>query len=219
MSDHHKPKIAIIDLGINNLFSITNALEIVGCSPIITNDKNRIRKADAIIIPGVGAFDKAMDTLKGKDLIDTIITFSKTGKYILGICLGMHLIMEYSLEFGKNYGLGLLQGYCNKFDNSKRKVPHIKWNKIFTPVDESFPINSPFSSLENGDYMYFIHSYYVIPQKKDNILSFTEYEGQKFCSAIQHKNIIGMQFHPEKSGPKGLEILMNFKNLVANDTK
>ena len=125
-----KPNITILDFGINNLFSIKKALETVGSNTIISSNKDEILNSDALILPGVGSYDRAMDSLKENDLVDTINAFAKTNKYVLGICLGMQLLMDSSEEFGQNNGLGLIKGVCKKFDNSQLIVPHIMWNQI-----------------------------------------------------------------------------------------
>ena len=211
--------VAIIDYGINNLFSIENALRKVGLNTMITNDKNEILLSDGIVLPGVGAFGKAMEALKSKGLIEIIKSFAEKDKYILGICLGMQLLMEASEEFGNHSGLGLVKGVCKKFDESINKVPHINWSGIEPFTNNSFPKGSPLSENIKNDKMYFIHSYYVSPSNHEDILSITRYKSIKFCSSIQKKKIIGLQFHPEKSGLKGLNILKNFKNLIKSDRK
>jgi len=211
------PNIAILDFGINNLFSIKKALETVGSNAFITSDKDKILNSDALVLPGVGAYDKAMNSLKENDLVETIHNFSNSNKYILGICLGMQLLMDSSEEFGFNDGLGLIKGACKKFDNSKLKVPHIMWNKIEVVGDKNLKNTSPITFTENENQMYFVHSYYVVPKDKSTILTKTSYQNFEFCSAIQKDRIIGFQFHPEKSALKGIQILKNFINLINND--
>jgi|TARA_B110000027_G_C16112095_1_gene298225 glutamine amidotransferase len=214
-----KPNIAIVDFGTNNLFSIKKALEISGATTFISRKKEEILLADALILPGVGAFDKAMSSLIENDLVETIKKFSNNGKYILGICLGMQLLMDSSKEFGSHDGLGLIKGVCKKFDNSKLKVPHIMWNKINVVKENDFLNIFPESLSESDSQMYFIHSYYVEPQERTSILARTLYNDFEFCSAIQKNKIIGFQFHPEKSAFEGIQILKNFINLLNNDSK
>jgi glutamine amidotransferase len=209
-------KVAIIDCGIGNLFSVKKACEYVGLDSIITSDKNDILNSDAIILPGVGAFGNAMKNLQNKDIIETIKQFSKSGKYIMGVCLGMQLLMDYSEEFGKQNGLGLIKGGCKKFDFCNNvKVPQISWNKVFSPnKDGNFCGDSPLSKINNGTYMYFVHSFYVEPLDNNNILSKTCYNNFEYCSSVRKDNIFGFQFHPEKSGRNGLLLYDNFKNLI-----
>jgi len=211
------PRIAIIDFGINNLFSIQKALTKVGCSPFISVDKNEILNADGLVLPGVGAFNKAIKYLDDNDLSRTLKEFAKSDKYILGICLGMQLLMESSEEFGFNKGLGLIKGSCKKFDSSQLKVPNINW--IGIDVNNELDLKSPLNSIISEKKMYFTHSYYVLPKDKKTIIATSKYVDFEFCSAIQSNKVIGLQFHPEKSSIKGIEILNNFKNLVLNDIK
>ena len=218
-SMNSKPNIAILDFGINNLFSIKKALETVGSNTKITSNKDEILNSDALILPGVGSYDRAMSSLKENDLIDTIHAFSKTNKYILGICLGMQLLMDSSEEFGYNKGLGLIKGVCKKFDNSRLIVPHIMWNQIEITYEKNLKNLSPINFSENKNHMYFVHSYYVEPKDKSTILTKTHYQNFEFCSAVQKNKIIGFQFHPEKSSTNGIQILKNFINLIKNDKK
>ena len=216
---NQKPNIAIVDFGINNLFSIKKALETVGSNPFITSDKKKILDADALVLPGVGAYDKAMKILKNNDLEETIHNFSKRDKYILGICLGMQLLMDSSEEFGLCSGLGLIEGVCKKFDCSRLRVPHIMWNKIKVVGDQNLMNRSPINFKANENEMYFVHSFFVEPKDEKKILTKTYYQDFEFCSAIQKDKIIGFQFHPEKSASGGIQILKNFINLIKNDKK
>ena len=216
---NEKPNIAILDFGINNLFSIKKALEKVGSNTIITSNKEEILDSDALILPGVGSYDRAMNSLRENNLVDTIHEFSKTNKYVLGICLGMQLLMDSSEEFGYNNGLGLIEGVCKKFDDSKLTVPHIMWNKIEIVKEKKIKNISPIDLPQNENQMYFVHSYYVEPKYKSTILTKTLYQNFEFCSAVQKEKIIGFQFHPEKSSFKGIQILKNFINLIKNDKK
>ena len=212
-------KAVIIDYGIGNLHSVLKACEQVGLNALISKDKEEIRNADAIILPGVGAFPKAMKNLEKYDLIQEIKDFAQTGKIIMGVCLGMQLLMTNSEEFGLTEGLGLIDGTClrfsNKEDHSKSiKVPQIMWNKIFTSKGSGFEKNSPLSSIKEDEFMYFVHSYYVKPSDEMNILSLTNYCGVEYASSVRKNNIFGFQFHPEKSGDFGLEIYKNLNNFI-----
>ena len=212
-------KVAIVDYSIGNLYSVKKACEKVGLDATITSDRSFIEKSDALILPGVGAFGSAMNNLSEDDLIDCIKVYAKTGKCVMGVCLGMQLLMETSSEFGTQQGLGLIKGNCQRFQQVGRiKIPQITWNTIYAPDGETaFDPNSPLKGLTSESYMYFVHSYYVIPTDPKDILSLTEYSDFEYCSSVKKDNIIGFQFHPEKSGDYGLLIYNNFKNMIKND--
>ena len=217
-----EPKVVIVDYDIGNLFSVNKACEIMGMNVHISNELQIIRNADALILPGVGAYGDAMNNLISKGINEEIIQFAKTGKYIMGVCLGMQLLMSNSEEFGNQNGLGLVGGNCIKFPSStdevsKIKVPQIMWNSILPPNESpTFNSHSPLSGINIGEYMYFVHSYYVTPDHNNHILSTTDYCGIKYCSSIMKDNIFAFQFHPEKSGIKGLKIYENFRKIIQN---
>ncbi len=211
-------KITIIDYDNGNLESVYRACDYVGMTPIISSNQSEIDKSDAIILPGVGAFGDAMKSLKEGNLIDPIYNFIKTGKIVVGICLGMQLFLNKSEESSKENGLGLIEGEClhfsKFFQNTNTKVPQIQWNTIYSENKIDFNKASPFSSLKQNEFMFFVHSFFVKTKNKGDILSLSKYGDIEYCSALQKDNIIGMQFHPEKSGPKGLEIYENIKNII-----
>lgn len=214
------PKVAIIDYGLGNLFSIKNACEIAGLDTVITSDINVIENSDALILPGVGAFGDAMDCLKGQLLDKVIINFVESGKPFLGICLGMQLLFSESEEFGNHLGLNLIKGKIVKFSNKNSnglllKVPQIQWNQIYKNQEKIWN-NSPLVNIEEGDYMHFVHSYYAIPDDKNTILSYSEYGGVKYASSVIQDNIIGIQFHPEKSSKSGIQIYKNWAYYIIN---
>lgn len=209
------PRVVIIDYGISNLFSVKQACERAGLYPIISSDKSEIFNFDAAILPGVGAFATAMDKLKKLDLVFAIKDFIAGGKLFLGICLGMQLLMSESEEFGVHQGLDIFRGNVIKFPHRNHakeriKVPHIGWNKVY------FANNSPpiFNNINDGEFMYFVHSYFVSPSNEENIISTTNYRGIHFCSGINRNNVFAFQFHPEKSANAGLTIYKNFKELI-----
>ena len=214
--------VAIIDYEMCNIFSVKRACLEVGLRPIVTSSPQIILQADGIILPGVGAFGDAMGNLRNRDLIAPIKEGVSLGIPFLGICLGMQLIFSESEEFGSHKGLDLIPGTVVKFPQDATvanhiKIPQVGWNTIEPPLKraKSFWRESPFSSLEVGDYMYFVHSYYAIPENDQIVLSNTNYEGTQFCSSILHKNIFACQFHPEKSGDKGIRIYDNwFKSII-----
>jgi len=207
-------EIIIIDYNLGNLFSVKHACLKAGLIPRITSDKKEIFAANALILPGVGAFGDAMENLKKLDLICPLKDKVKMGTPLFGICLGLQLLFEESEEHGINKGLGFISGTVKKIRNnidSKRiKVPNTGWNKIYNHNKEEWN-NSVLNSLEEGSYMYFVHSYYVKPENANDILTLTKYEGLEFCSSIKKDNISAFQFHPEKSGNEGLKIYNNIK--------
>lgn len=208
--------IAILDYGIGNIRSIFNAVEFVGSVPLLTRDPSEIIAARALILPGVGAFSHGMDNLDTFDLIDSIHRFVKTGKPFLGICLGMQMLFDESEEFGHTKGLGLIRGNVTRMPLAQPeayKLPHIRWNSIREPSPSRWD-NTPLAGTLEKEKMYFVHSFVGVPQQDEDILAVTEYGGSEFCSAVQHDNIYGMQFHPEKSRSCGLRILSNFTKLT-----
>lgn len=201
-------KIAILNYNMGNLASVFNALKIVGENRIsiqIENDPEKISSYDKIVLPGVGAFGDAIEHLKDIGMDRAIVEFAKSGKYLLGVCLGMQLLFEKSEEFGEHKGLSLLNGEVKRFPKSDLKIPHMGWNRVFPKHT-----NSLFRDLDNP-YLYFVHSYYV-ETTEENILATTQY-GITFTSAIEKENIFGLQPHPEKSHNSGLKILKNFIEL------
>lgn len=214
MQDIVLKKVVIIDYQLGNLFSVKQACDVVGLQSIVSSDKNDINAADAIILPGVGAFKEAMYNLKELDIIEPMKDFAQSGKPLFGICLGLQLLFTESEEFGSKGGLDLINGYVKKFTNSKTlnknaKVPHIGWNKIIE-CNKPFGL-TPLNEISNNEFMYFVHSYYVEATNPNIILSQTIYEGVDFCSSILfNTNIFATQFHPEKSGKLGVSIYKNW---------
>lgn len=207
-------KIAIIDYEIGNVKSIINAFIKIGMEPILTNDKETILNSDGLILPGVGAFAYGMANLHKYGLQEIIYDFVNTQKPFMGICLGMQMLMEESEEFGITKGLGLIEGKVIKLpvpNSNYEKLPHISWNEILTK--NITWENTILDNIQEYTDMYFVHSFVAFPRKEENILSMTEYSDYKFCSAVKKDNIYGCQFHPEKSGEKGLKIMQNFVNL------
>lgn len=205
-------KVVIIDYQLGNLFSVKQACDIVGISAIISSDKNDILNADALILPGVGAFIEAMHNLTKLELDTVIKEKVRNGTPIFGICLGQQLLFTESEEFGSGSGLDLIPGTIKRFPENFEgrliKVPHIAWNTIYKSGQnwESTALNE----ICNNEFMYFIHSYFVKPDNDSVVLTLTNYDGIEFCSSIQHKNIFATQFHPEKSSDKGVSIYKNW---------
>ncbi len=203
--------IAIVDYGMANLRSVEKALAFVGGDPIITSDSKVIARADKVVLPGVGAFCASMNNLKRSCLQHAVRDFTQTGKPFLGICVGLQMLFDESSEMGDSPGLGLFAGKVVKFFEHGRpagtedlKVPQIGWNEL-TPS----PNSKLLSGVLPGDRVYFVHSFYPVPQDA-SIISATSDYGGPFCCAIEKGNIAATQFHPEKSGRVGLQILRNF---------
>ena len=198
-------KISIIDYGMGNLRSVQKAVEKAGAKPVVINTPDEIFKSDKVILPGVGAFRDCINNLKKYNFDKAISEFIKTGKFILGICLGMHVIFEKSFEFGEYEGLGLIKGEVVKFENiGELPIPHMGWNRIEVKKNTKLLKN-----IDSGSFFYFAHSYFVKPENYNDIMTSTEY-GVTFTSSVNNENIFGVQFHPEKSQEKGIEILKNF---------
>ena len=211
-------KISILNFGMGNTYSVANALKKIGADFEFVNERSQVQYAEKIILPGVGNFSKAMKSLKERELDDGLIRAANNGTPILGICLGQQLLMEKSEESEDTMGLGLIEGEVKYFFNDKSfqkgKVPNIGWRRISS--DEFQNINTNKNILKGIDYnceFYFVHSLFVKPSNKRNILSSNSYFGVEYCTVVMKNNIYGCQFHPEKSGPEGLKILNNFINL------
>lgn len=209
-------KVSIIDYNLGNLFSVRQACLTLGFDAKITSDKKDVLASDYVILPGVGAFGDAINTLHDFDLISPIKDFIASGKPFMGVCLGLQLLFSESEEFGSYKGLNIIEGVVKKFPPKNKqgevlKVPQIEWNQIFPAALERWE-KSPLADCRSGDYMYFVHSYYVVPEGGENILSTTEYGGLTYCSSIIKNNVFACQFHPEKSGKHGLDIYRSFFN-------
>lgn len=197
--------IAILDYGLGNLTSVKNALDMIGVENTITSNASTIKKADALILPGVGAAQEGMKNLQTRNLIPLLKEEIKKGKPFLGICLGMQLLFTKSEE-GNTDCLSIIQGTVKRF-KTKLKVPQIGWNTVEIMNYESGIMNQ---TLTNN-YFYFVHSYYCEPSDKKTIAGTTNYD-RDFCSIVAKENVYGVQFHPEKSGNTGLQLLRNFSN-------
>jgi len=203
-------KIGIVDYNMGNLASVQNAFSSLGCETKVESDPQKFATYDKLILPGVGAFGDAMEHLQERDMVEALRAFAQSGKYMLGICLGMQLLFESSEEFGSTQGLGLIEGKVLAFDTSrfdeKLKVPHMGWNRMFT---KEHPL---FEGLDEEHYLYFVHSFHAVCKNEDDSIGKTVY-GYEFTSAVAHNNVMGIQPHPEKSHKNGLKILENFISL------
>ena len=208
--------IAIVDYNMGNLASVINAFKKVGADAKLESDPSKLSKYDKLILPGVGAYGDAMEHLKSNGMDEAVIAYAKSGKPLLGICLGMQLLFESSEEFGSTQGLGLIPGKVVAFDESKfdhpLKVPHMGWNETFQMKNEKLEMrNDLFKGLPDDFYLYFVHSYHAVCDDRYAIDK-THY-GYEFVSAVQNGNIYGIQPHPEKSHENGLKIIENFVKL------
>jgi glutamine amidotransferase len=220
-----------MDYGLGNLMSVVRAFESLGEPVKIIKTPDEVLEADYLVIPGVGAFKDGMEGLRSRNFVDAIIEFAKSKRPILGICLGMQLFMTESEEFGIFKGLDLIPGRViplrpvDEIQVEGYKVPNVGWNELLIPSTKSKTKaisdkgnniwkKTILSNIKEGDEVYFVHSFYVKPQNLEYMLATTIYGGQEICAVIQRENIIGCQFHPEKSGEVGLRILKEFYNSV-----
>lgn len=205
----------IVDYGLGNLFSVSQAVRSVGGQCITSDDPGVIRNAAYLILPGVGAFKDGMDNLRQRGLIEPLCEFVHSGRPLLGICLGMQLLMSESEEFGIHRGLDLIAGRVVRFADPpcaglSYKIPHVGWNGLKLPSSTRRWTGTILEGLSEDPCMYFVHSYFVIPKDPADVLALTDYAGLSYCSVLQKNNVCGCQFHPEKSGKDGLRIFRSF---------
>ena len=206
-----KIRVGIIDLGINNIHSIVNAFKKIKCKVNIISKKENLLKYNIVILPGVGAFKTEIKKLADLKIENEIIKFVENNpkNYLVGICLGMQLLFNESYEFGHSKGLGLIEGKVLPFDKKICKIiPHMNWNTI--SIKNNKKIFKKFSKKN----FYFVHSYFCKPKNSNEIIAQTNHNGYKFCSNVKKKNIIGLQFHPEKSSLIGIDLLKNITKLI-----
>jgi glutamine amidotransferase len=207
-----RPTVAVVDYGMGNLFSVCHACQHAGMTAFITDRATDIAKADAVLLPGVGAFGDAMDSLRARDLIAPLRDRSQAGNLLVGICLGQQLLMTESHEFGLHRGLGLIEGDVVRFgetDDVGRpvKVPHVGWNRVRRAASVADPWDgTPLRALPDGSAMYFVHSYYTRPADPRVGLAWSKYGGREFYAALRLGNTFAVQFHPERSGPDGIRV-------------
>ena len=198
--------VAIVDYGVGNLFSLKCSLKAVGADVTVTADADVLKRADQIILPGVGAFGDAAEKLRASGLHTVIKELAQNGKPLMGICLGMQLLFDKSYEYGEHKGLGLIKGEIKPIADvapADYKIPHIGWNAL------QFKRENPlFAYIKDGDCVYFVHSFYAA-NCEESVIATAEY-GASLTAAVANKNIFGCQFHPEKSGTVGLNILKAF---------
>lgn len=198
--------ITMIDYGASNIRSAYKAFEFVGAEVNVTSDPDIVRRATKLVLPGVGAFGAGMQALHERKLVSAVRETAARGVHLLGICLGMQFLFEESDEMGRHEGLGLIPGRVTRFDLAPEqlKVPHMGWNQI--EHDESHAL---LEDVPSGSHAYFVHSYYCVPRDAADIVAYTCY-GQSFASIVSRGNVHGIQFHPEKSQKRGLQLLRNY---------
>jgi imidazole glycerol-phosphate synthase subunit HisH len=201
--------IAVIDYGAGNLESVVKAFRFLGCDIAVTADPERLKTDSAAVLPGVGAFGDAAGCLQKSGLVGPVLDFIESGKPFLGICLGLHLLFEGSEEAPDVAGLGVLKGkICRIPDAPGLKIPHIGWNSLDIPKNDGL-----FAGLEEHPYVYFVHSYYLKADDRGDVAATAEY-GVTIDAAVRRGNLFATQFHPEKSGKTGLQMLRNFAALI-----
>lgn len=208
--------IAVVDYGMGNLRSVAKALERVGADVRVTDDAATVERAAGVVLPGVGAFARCMDNLKGAGLEGAVRAAADSGKPFLGICVGMQILFDESDEFGRVEGLGILPGAVRRFDAAASggdalKIPHMGWNQVHQQA--SSPL---FDGIRDDERFYFVHSYYVETDRADIVAATADY-GVRFVASARRENLMATQFHPEKSQAVGLAVLANFCRLVAGE--
>lgn len=204
--------LAIVDYGVGNLFSLTCSLQAIGAEAVITGDEGVLASADRVILPGVGAFGDAAAALRRTGMDKAVLREAEKGKPLLGICLGMQLLLDYSTEYGRHRGLGLIPGSVQAIRPvvpAEYKVPHMGWNALHFPGER--PVHPLFRHIREGEFVYFVHSY-AGTDCGEHTIATAEY-GPELTAAVARNNVCGVQFHPEKSGAVGLNILKAFCEL------
>jgi imidazole glycerol-phosphate synthase subunit HisH len=218
------PRVAILDYGVGNLFSVRQACEAVDLDARITSEVGDLVSADAVIVPGVGAFGDAMESLRRRDLVEPLRDVAASGKPLIGICLGMQLFMMESEEFGSHRGLGFFEGSVRYFrahaeEQGRVKVPHVGWHRIFPqeldPSGRAW-VDSPLEGVGPGEFVYFVHSLYVQAEDSETIMSLSRFGDFSYCSSLRRDNLFAFQFHPERSGEIGLGIYRNLARHIAD---
>lgn len=211
-------KVTVVDYGIGNLFSVRRALENCGAEVSVISEPAEIGKAERLVLPGVGAFGIGIEGLQSRGLFEVIVEYARSGRPFLGICLGMQLMMTRSEEFGEHEGLGLVPGTVKEIARHDihgvpQKIPHIGWNELRKPGSRDTWQGSIMEDIGPDDSAYFVHSFAVSPEKPEHLLAECFYGGHSVAAALSVDNLIGCQFHPEKSGAVGAKILSRFLRL------
>jgi imidazole glycerol-phosphate synthase subunit HisH len=220
MSEGHSPRVAIVDYGMGNLYSVQRACAHVGLDSFLTGVPSEVLAADGVVLPGVGGMPEAMRILDNSGLSDAIRESVSRDTPLLGVCLGFQLLMSHGSEFTPHRGLGIIEGDVVRFDGEDAagaplKVPHIGWTGISCPDGDSGWITPVLDGVANGALMYFVHSYCVRPENPTIVAARARYGSVEFCAAVSRDNIFACQFHPERSGPAGLLIYRNFADALS----
>ncbi|OGW82886.1 MAG: imidazole glycerol phosphate synthase, glutamine amidotransferase subunit [Omnitrophica bacterium GWA2_52_8] len=213
-----KKCVTVLDYGVGNLFSVSQAFTFCGAEVKLADDAAEIIRADYLVLPGVGAFGDAMTELNRRGFTEPIKRFAASGKPFLGICLGMQMMMESSDEFGRHAGLGLIQGHVQAIppedaSGLRHKIPHIGWNPLWPGRESPEWKNTVLETVTPGDAVYFVHSFTANCTDSRHSLAETEYAGRRLTAVVKSGPLYGCQFHPEKSGPVGLKIILQFLQL------
>ena len=220
MTSSQRKPVAIVDYGLGNLHNVERACQAVGMAAYITSSADQVRRAAAAILPGVGAFGDAIASLHASGVDEALHELADAGQPLFGICLGLQLLMSESFEFGHHHGLDLIRGSVVRLPDGGQdfKVPHVGWNQVWKRTSAAGPSNwqptTLLDSVEDGAYMYFVHSFRVVPSDPSLIASTTRYGETEFCSSVGYGNVFGCQYHPERSGPQGLKLYANFARMV-----
>lgn len=207
--------VVVVDYGMGNIKSVQRGLEQAGASVILSSNPDEIAQADRVVLPGVGAFEDGMNGLVQDELDQALHHFAGKGNPLMGICLGMQMLLTSSQEFGSHQGLGLIPGKVQTIPHSengvlKRKIPHIGWSALKKSVDSDGWNKTVLQDIKEGEFFYFVHSFMAVPGQQAHQLAYCIDEGLAVTAAIRKDNVTGLQFHPEKSGPAGLQILNRF---------
>lgn len=200
-------RLTILDYGLGNLHSVVKSVQYVGATAHVATDGRDLKRANRVILPGVGAFSDGLEGLRQRGMVDPLLEHASRGKPLLGICLGMQLLLSESTEFGTVDGLGIIPGRVERISNSQVRVPHVGWGRLLPARDWA---NSPLASTESGAWAYFVHSYHALPDAMDCVIATVRYGPIVITAGVHSENVTGLQFHPEKSGQVGLDILQQF---------
>ncbi len=211
-------KVLLVDYGVGNLLSVRRALEACGATVEMSGAPEAVEAAERLVLPGVGAFGNCVQTLARYGLIEPIVRFAESGRPFLGICVGMQMLLDYSEEFGRHQGFGLIPGHVAPVpavgsDGRPHKIPHIGWTRLGRPANGLDWGGTILEHLSGEEEVYFVHSFTAVPERPEHRLADSDYDGQRISAVIGRDRIFGCQFHPEKSGPVGLSILSRFLSL------